>query len=105
MLANFPPDSGLIRVAVELGWIGLLIFLNLYGQVIWHGARGYRQMTDKQLRVITAGITCGVAAILPVEWGQEVVGVYPISILFWLYIAVLFRAIALDQPSDKPQTS
>lgn len=105
MLANFPPDSGLIRVAVELGWIGLIFFLNVYGQTIWHGAMGYRKMKDKQLRVITAGITCGVAAILPVEWGQEVVGVYPISILFWLYIAVLFRAIALDKSSDKSTAS
>ncbi len=104
-LANFPPDSGLIRVSVELGWIGLIIFLNLYGQTILRGAIAYRKMIDKELRVITAGIICGVAAFLPVEWGQEVVGVYPISILFWLYTAILFRAIALDQQSDKQTTT
>ncbi|MCP6423416.1 hypothetical protein NL463_29335, partial [Klebsiella pneumoniae] len=28
-LANFPPDSGYVRVAVELGWIGLGIFCTL----------------------------------------------------------------------------
>ncbi|MEQ9297553.1 MAG: O-antigen ligase family protein [Cyclobacteriaceae bacterium] len=96
-LANFPPDSGLVRVAVELGWIGLILFLNVYGQTIWRAAKAYRKMHNRKLRVVTAGITCGVAALLPVEWGQEVVGVYPISILFWLYTAILFRAIALDQ--------
>jgi cell division protein FtsW (lipid II flippase) len=105
MLANFPPDSGLIRVAVELGWVGLILFLNLYGQTIWTGFKSYRKMKDKELRVITAGITCGVAAILPVEWGQEVVGVYPISILFWLYVAILIRAIALDQSTENRTTS
>jgi hypothetical protein len=96
-LANFPPDSGLVRVAVELGWVGLIIFLNLYISVIVRAFQAYWKMENPQYKCIVAGIVCGIPALLLVEWGQEVVGVFPISILFWIVTAILFKAIALDK--------
>ena len=105
-LANFPPDSGLVRVAVELGWVGLLIFLNLYLGVIIRAFLAYWRMKNPQYKCIVAGIVCGIPALLVVEWGQEVIGVFPISILFWILTAIMFKAIALDQQEQqalKPQ--
>lgn len=96
-LANFPPDSGLVRVAVELGWVGLIIFLNLYIGVIVKAFQAYWQMRNPKYKSIVAGIVCGIPALLLVEWGQEVIGVFPISILFWILTAIMFKAVALDQ--------
>jgi putative inorganic carbon (HCO3(-)) transporter len=96
-LANFAPDSGLIRVAVELGWIGLLFFLYLYYRVIVYGSRAVLKMKNTTYKAMVAGIIGGIVALLVVEWGQEVVGVFPMSILFWLLLAILFRAIHFDQ--------
>lgn len=96
-LANFPPDSGLIRVAVELGWIGLFFFLYLYYRVIIYGSKAVMKMKNANYKSIVAGIIGGIVALLVVEWGQEVVGVFPMSILFWLVLAILFRAIHFDQ--------
>jgi cell division protein FtsW (lipid II flippase) len=95
-LALFAPDSGLIRVAVELGWVGLLFFLWLYAKIIWEGIRHSRHVQDLGLKAVATGIIAVVPPLLIVEWGQEVIGVFPMSILFWMLIAILFRAIALD---------
>ena len=102
-LANFPPDSGLVRVAVELGWVGAIIFLNLYFGVIIRAILAYWKMKDPHYKCIVAGIVCGIPALLIVEWGQEVVGVFPISILFWILTAILFKAIALDKQLQEEQ--
>jgi putative inorganic carbon (hco3(-)) transporter len=96
-LAMFAPDSGLIRVAVELGWIGLLVFLYLYYKVLTKGVRLSFQMKDPVLKAIAMGILAAVAPLLIVEWGQEVIGVFPMSILFWMFVAILFRALAIDK--------
>ncbi|MEM6845423.1 MAG: O-antigen ligase family protein [Bacteroidota bacterium] len=96
-LANFPPDSGLVRVAVELGWIGLLIFLNVYGTIIIKATFALWKMKNRKYKAMVAGFLCGIPPFLLVEWGQEVVGVFPISILFWIITAIIFKAIQLEK--------
>ncbi len=96
-LANFPPDSGLVRVSVELGWIGLLFFLNVYYNVLVKGSLLYWKMKNAKYKSIVAGMIAGISPLLIAEWGQEVVGVFPLSLLFWMFVAILFRAIYFDQ--------
>lgn len=95
-LANFPPDSGLIRVAVELGWIGLILFLHVYYVVLVRGTQEVWRIKNKKYKAIVSATICGVAPLLIVEWGQEVVGVFPMSMLFWFFVAIMFRAIYFD---------
>jgi cell division protein FtsW (lipid II flippase) len=103
-LANFPPDSGLVRVAVELGWIGLFFFLNVYYHVLVKGSFLFWKMKQQKYKAITGGMIAGICPLLVAEWGQEVVGVFPLSLLFWMFIAILFRAIYFDQQEqDKPE--
>jgi hypothetical protein len=105
-LANFPPDSGIIRVAVELGWVGLLIFLNVYYNILIKGTFAFWKMKDKRYKAIVAGMICSIAPLLIVEWGQEVVGVFPMSMLFWFFVAIMFRAIHFDMAErDKDSSS
>lgn len=92
-LANFPPDSGLIRVAVELGWVGLLFFLAIYYRVITIGIKTAWRMRPGKHKAIVSAIAGSTVALLLVEWGQEVVGVFPMSILFWMLLAILTRSI------------
>lgn len=96
-LANFPPDSGLIRVAVELGWIGLFFFLNVYYNILVKGTFLFWKMKNARYKAIVSGMICAIAPLLVVEWGQEVVGVFPMSVLFWLFAAIMFRSIDFDR--------
>ncbi len=96
-LANFPPDSGIIRVAVELGWIGLIIFLLIYFQAFFKGTRGLWKMKISEHRDKVESITCCLPAWGLVEMGQEVAGVFPMSLLFWVFLAVLFTTLKYEK--------
>lgn len=89
-LANFPPDSGIIRVAVELGWVGLIVFLLIYVMSFIKGVMAYWQMPKSPQRTQVAGILCMLPPLGVVELGQEVVGVFPMSLLFWVLLGLLF---------------
>jgi putative inorganic carbon (HCO3(-)) transporter len=92
-LANFPPDSGIIRVAVELGWIGLIIFLFIYILAFIKGVLAYWRMPKSKERTQIAGILCMLPPLGIVEMGQEVAGVFPMSLLFWVLLGLLFANI------------
>ena len=95
-LANFPPDSGIIRAAVELGWIGLIIFMTIYIVAFYRGMQGFWIMKNNKHKDKVEGIICILPALAVVELGQEVVGVFPMSLLFWAYLAILFTILKYD---------
>ena len=102
-LANFPPDSGIIRVAVELGWIGLIIFLLIYLLAFFKGVLAYWRLPKNVYGPKIAGILCMLPALGVVELGQEVAGVFPMSLLFWVLLALLFvniRQANIEQTSQ-----
>ena len=92
-LASFPPDSGIIRVAVELGWIGLIIFLSIYLIAFWKGFQSYRLLRNHKGKGLVENVLCALPALLIVELGQEVVGVFPMSLLFWVFLGLMFIVI------------
>lgn len=100
-LANFPPDSGIIRVAVELGWIGLIIFLLIYLQAFFKGIQGMWQMNNKIHKDKVESIICCLPAWGLVEMGQEVAGVFPMSLLFWVFLAVIFTTLKHEKIETK----
>ena len=99
-LAEFPPDSGLIRVGVELGWVGLVIFVSLYLWVLIKSTLMFWTLKTKRYNKIVPCIISAIAPLLLIETSQEVVGVYPMSLLFWILLAVLFRSLALAKKED-----
>lgn len=96
-LANFPPDSGIIRVVVELGWIGLIIFLLIYLQAFFKGTNGMWKMKNQIHKDKVESIICCLPAWGLVELGQEVAGVFPMSLLFWVFLAVLFTTLKYEK--------
>lgn len=103
-LANFPPDSGIIRVAVELGWIGLIIFLLIYILSFIKGVMAYWKMPKGHQRTQVAGILCMLPPLGVVELGQEVAGVFPMSLLFWVLLGLLFVNIRISNVQSIKQT-
>ena len=95
-LANFPPDSGIMRVAVELGWVGLIIFLLIYLLAFVKGVLAYWKMSPGRARTQVASILCMLPSLGVVEIGQEVAGVFPMSLLFWVLLGLLFSIIRYE---------
>jgi O-antigen ligase len=88
-LANFPPDSGYTRVAVELGWIGLLVFCTLMFTVLYSGITNYYKIKDPTLKSYCLAMVVIVFTLNIANFPQEALVQYPTNVLFSLALALI----------------
>ena len=98
-IANFPPDSGFVRIAVETGWLGLIIYCSLLFTVFFNGIKNYLLIRDPKLKVITLGMLVVLFSLTVANYPQEAIGQYPINILFFVCIAIINLSIKFDHQS------
>ena len=99
-LANFPPDSGYIRIAVEMGWIGLFIFCLMLFIVFKEGIKDYFRIKDPMLKTISLGMLTVIYSLAIANFPQEAIGQYPINYLFFLAIAIINKCRQFDSKSQ-----
>ena len=97
MLSNFPPDSGYVRVAVEAGWIGLLIFCTLMFIILKTGIRNYFSIRNKELKAYCLAMLLIIFALNIGNYPQEALVQYPINIYFYLAVALIPITMRLDK--------
>jgi putative inorganic carbon (HCO3(-)) transporter len=95
-LAQFPPDSGYIRVAVEDGWIGLLVFCTFMFIIIRTGIVNYYKIEDPELKVYCLAMTLIIFAYNLANFPQEALVQFPSSILFYFEAALINVTLRLD---------
>ena len=95
-LAKFPPDSTYIRIAVELGWIGLIIYLSLHFIVFYKGIKNFKRLKNPVLKNYTAAMLTVMFAIMVANFPQEATSQLPIMLLFFIPIAIINKVIDLD---------
>jgi O-antigen ligase len=100
-LANFPPDSGYVRIAVEMGSIGLFLFCLLLFIVFKEGIKDYFRIKDPMLKTISLGMLTVVYSLTLANFPQEAIGQYPINYLFFVAIAIINKCREFDIVSDK----
>ena len=96
-LANFPPDSGYVRVAVEIGWVGLLIFCTLIFIVLKVGINNYYNIRDPQLKSYSLAMVLIIFSLHIGNYPQEALVQYPTNILFSLVLALMNTTRVLDK--------
>jgi putative inorganic carbon (HCO3(-)) transporter len=97
ILAQFPPDSGYVRVAVELGWIGLFLICTLMFIVIKTGIDSYFKIKDAELKCYCLAMVLIIFAINIGNFPQEAIVQFPLSVYFYLFIALINITLRLDQ--------
>lgn len=95
-LASFPPDSGYVRVAVEDGSIGLLIFCVFMFVIMRTGIKNYFIIENQELKVYCLAMTLIVFAYNLANFPQEALVQYPSNILFYLWAALINITLKLD---------
>ncbi len=95
-LAHFPPDSGYIRVAVEDGWAGLLVFCLFMFVIIKTGINNYYLIEDKELKTYCLAMTLIIFAYNLANFPQEALVQFPSNILFYLEAALINITLRLD---------
>lgn len=95
-LASFPPDSGYVRVAVETGWVGLLIFCSLLFIIMRAGIINFFNMRDPELKSYCLAMVIIVYAIIVGNYPQEALTQYPLSVYFFLVAALINTTRDID---------
>lgn len=96
-LANFPPDSGLIRIAVEQGWLGLLLFSIFTFAVLITGVRTYLRSRHPVVKAYALAFLLVVFMLTIANYPQEAIVLLPNSIIYYISVAALVRLQQLDR--------
>lgn len=104
MLAKFPPDSGYVRVSVEMGWIGLILFCTLFYVVLKNGINYFFRIRDPQLKNYCMAMILVIFAFNIGNFPQQALVQYPSNILFYLSIAIVVACMRLDTEKQKALT-
>ena len=99
-LANFPPDSGYVRVVVELGWVGLVVFCVMIFVILQYGIRTYFKIRDPELKSYALAMLLIVFAWNIANYPQEALVQYPSNVLFFLAIAIIPAIYKIDQQQN-----
>ncbi|HXH18395.1 MAG TPA: O-antigen ligase family protein [Chitinophagales bacterium] len=97
MLAKFPPDSGFVRVAVELGWVGLLLYCSMLFVILRTGIRNYVRVYSPKLRAYYVAFLVMVFAMILSNYPQESLVQLPTSVIFYISLAALVKMKDFDK--------
>ena len=95
-IAQFPPDSGFIRIAVETGWVGLFIYCTFLFIVLRIGIMEYIRIKDPELKTYSLGMLLVAFCLTVANFPQEAIGQYPINLIFFVAIGVLTKIKEFD---------
>lgn len=95
-LAKFPHDSAFVRVAVELGWIGLIIFGVFLFVLIRTSLYYYLRVEDPVIKVIYLAITVVIFMLTLASYPQEAIPILPTSVIFYTLLGIMVRLKDFD---------
>ncbi len=88
-LSKFPPDSSFVRMGVELGWIGLILYSILHYIVIRTGLYYYFRCRDPLIRAMYAGMTTWVFLLAVACYVQEAILQQPMNVIYNVMLAIM----------------
>jgi len=95
-MADFAHDSGYLRVAVELGWIGLIIICLFLLVVMRTSIYYYLRVKNPKIKIIYLGITVIFFQLALANFPQEALTILPTSIIFYLLLAITVKLKDFD---------
>lgn len=95
-LAEFAPDSGYVRIAVELGWIGLFLYCAFFATILIVGVHNYYLINDPELKAYMASIVAVVYAIAVGNYPQQAIIQVPNILIFYALMAMIVKMKDLD---------
>jgi len=99
-LAGFPPDSGLLQMALDLGWIGLIINILPFLMVLYQGIHYYFKMKNTQYKKYMAAIICSIFSIIVTLYAQVPLANMP-TMFFIFGMLSLFKRLKEFDEMDK----
>lgn len=91
ILAKFPPDSGFVRIAVELGWLGLILYFYLLFKVVNFSIHCYLRVRHPKVKIIYLSLTVMIFMLFLASYPQEAIIQLPTSLCFYVTLAIIAR--------------
>lgn len=88
-LSKFPHDSSFVRMAVELGWIGLILYTLLHYFVLRTGLYYFIRCRDPLIKALYAGITTWCFMLAVACYAQEAILQLPMNTIYNVFMAAL----------------
>lgn len=88
-LSQFPPDSGFVKIGVEQGLLGLIIYCLMLFFVFKIGVDNYFASNSDKVKNILAAIMTTLFSIIVANYAQETIMMYPTSIIFYCCMGVI----------------
>jgi putative inorganic carbon (hco3(-)) transporter len=88
-LAQFAHDSSFVRMGVELGWIGLILYTLLHYFVLRTGIFYFVRCRDPLIKAIYAGITTWCFMLTVACYAQEAILQLPMNIIYNILLGII----------------
>ena len=100
-LAKFPHDSSFVRMGVELGWIGLLLYTLFHYVVLRTGLYYFIRCRDPFIKSLYAGITTWLFMLAVACYFQEAILQLPMNVIYNVFLAMLVTLKNFDPAFEK----
>lgn len=97
ILYGFPPDSGYLKIALELGYVGLLIILWLYYRASAFATQQYFNSQSREKKIVYLIILTSLLALFTAEVTQITISQKPFDLIVFAYFALLTRLKDIKQ--------
>ncbi len=97
ILAGFPPDSGLLKAALEMGWIGLALTMFFYLVILCQCIDYYFRIKNPEYKTYVVAIASALFAMIVTQYAQVAIGQIPGAIFFFGTISLIKRLLEFDQ--------
>lgn len=96
-LAGFPPDSQLLKMALDIGWIGLILMILLFLMVLYQGIHYYFRMKNQEYKKYMVAVTCAQFAVMITLYAQVTIGQLPTVFFIFGMMSVIKRLMEFDE--------
>ncbi|HEV8082495.1 MAG TPA: O-antigen ligase family protein [Chitinophagaceae bacterium] len=97
ILAGFPPDSGMLKAALEMGWIGLALTMLFYLVILYQCIDYYFRIKNPEYKTYVVAIAASLFAMIVTQYAQVAIGQIPGAIFFFGTISMIRRLLEFDQ--------
>jgi len=96
-LASFAHDSGFVRIAVELGWFGLVLYMILLFAILKTCIYYYLRVRNSKIKVLYLALTVVMFMLTLANYPQEAILQLPNSIIFYVMLAIIIKLKDFDE--------
>jgi putative inorganic carbon (hco3(-)) transporter len=104
-LSKFPHDSSFVRMGVELGWIGLILYTLLHYAVLRTGLYHFIRCRDPFIKSVYAAITTWCFMLTIACYAQEAILQLPMNVIYNVFLAILVTLHKFDRGEATEEVS